>query len=504
MSLPDITFNYGAGGLGRALAGNDYISSLMFVNSSLPSGFNSTDRIKKIFSVADAVTLGIDNLYSDETKATSTYTVTNKGTAGDVVTINYTDYKGSVIQLAQYTLLTADISTTTTCALGLSNAINLGTNVHGFVAVPSSAIITITTKVGEGIYPNSGTPYTISITGTCAVTIAQAVVTGVASKRIIEYYHISEYFRLQPQGVLYVAYYATYDATNIALVRDFSNGEIRQFGVFNDLTTAFATSQVTAIQAIATASQTSHKPFSVLYAPEISGTTALSSLTDLTGLSSKNVSVVISQDGAGFGYRLWKTTGKSISDLGAKLGAVAFASVSDSIAWVGKFNMSNGTELDTINFSNGVVYSTVSDSLLTTLNNYGYLFLRKLVGITGSYNTPPTTATLPSSDYHFVHSNRTIDKATRGVRADLLPDLSSPIILNSDGTMTDSTVAYFESKAGLSLSQMVRDSELSNFSVTINPSQNVLSTNTLTVAVKLLPIGVADFIVVNIGFTTNL
>ena len=504
MSLPDISFNYGKGGLGRGLTGSDFISSFLFVNSSLPSGFGSSDRIKKIFSLADAVALGIDNTYSDETKATATVTVTNKGAIGDVVTVNYTDYNGTVIQLAQYTLATGDVTSTTTSATAMVTAINLGTNVHGFSATSSVAVVTITTKVGEGIYPNSGTPYAVTNTGTFASTVAQAVVSGVASKRIIEYYHISEFFRLQPQGVLYVAYYSSFSASNIELVRDYANGTIRQFGLFHDFSTAFATGQVTSIQAVATSSESLHKPFSVLYAPEISGTTSLSSLVDLTGLASKNVSVVISQDGGYFGYKLWKTTGKSISDLGAKLGVVSLSLVSESIAWVGKFNMSDGNELDTVAFSNGVTYSSASASLLNNLNNYGYLFLRKLVDVTGSYNTPPTTATLPSSDYHFIHSNRTIDKAVRGVRVDLINDLSSPLTLNSDGTLTSGLIAHFESQASIGLNQMVRNGELSNFSVTVDPAQNVLTNNTLTVAIKLLPIGVADFITVNIGFTTNI
>ena len=504
MSLPNITFNYGQGGLGRALPGNDYISGLMFVNSSLPSGFTLTSRIKKVFSLADAVALGIDNLYSDETKSTSTYTVTNKGAAGDIVKVVYTDYNGTAITLCEYTLASSDVSTTTTAATAVTAAINALTNTHGFSATSASAVITITTKKGEGIFPNSGTPYSLVVTGTFAATIVQVVVSGVASKRIVEYYHVSEFFRIQPQGVLYIAYYDSYSATNVALVRDFANGEIRQIGVFHNYSTAWATSQVTSLQTQATDSQTLYKPLSILYAPEFSGTANISALTDITGLASKNVSVIISQDGGGFGYKLWKTTGKTISDLGAKLGAVALSLVSESIAWVGKYNMSDGTELETVAFGNGQQFTDIADSLLTTLNNYGYMFSRKLIGITGSYNTPPTTATLPSSDYHFIYSNRTIDKATRGVRTFLLPEVSRPITLNSNGTMTDAFIAYMEGQAGLALDQMVRAGELSAYDVTINPSQNVLSTNNITVAIKLLPIGVADFITVNIGFTTNI
>jgi len=503
MSLPNITFNYGQGGLGRALPGSDYISGLMFVNSSLPSGFSSTARIKKIFSLADAVALGIDNLYSDETKSTATYTVTAKA-AGDVVKVVYTDYSGTAIALCEYTLTTADASTTTTAATAVAAAINALTNTHGFTATSSAAVITITTKKGEGIFPNTGTPYSLTVTGTFAATIAQSVVSGVASKRIVEYYHVSEFFRLQPKGVLYIAYYATYDAANVALVRDFANGEIRQMGVFHNYSTAWATGQVGALQTQATNSQALYKPLSILFAPEFSGTANVSALTDITGLNSKNVSVIISQDGSGFGFKLWKTTGKTISDLGAKLGAVALSAVSESIAWIGKFNMSDGTELETAAFGNGQNNNDLSDSLLTTLNDYGYMFLRKMIGIGGTYNTPPTTATLPSSDYHFVYSNRTIDKATRNVRTTLLPEVSRPITLNSDGTMTAGFIAYMESQTGLPLEQMIRDNELSAFDVQIDPAQNVLSTNNINVAVRLLPIGVADFITVNIGFTTSI
>jgi len=506
MSLPNILFVYGQGGLGRALPGQDHVSGIMFTNSSLPSGFSSSNRINKIFSVQDAVALGIDNLYSDETKSTATVTVTNKGVAGDVVTLKYTDYAGVVVTLCSYTLVTADITSTTTSATAIKNAINLNTNVHGFTANSSSAVVTITCKVGEGIYPNSGTPYalTLSSGATFAATLVQNVVAGVASKRAVESYHVSEFFRIQPKGVLYVAYYDTYSASNLELIRDYADGKIRQIGVMNDLSTSFATSQVTALQTVATSSQALYKPFSILYAPEISGTSTLTSLSDLTGLASKNVSVVISQDGNAKGYKLYKTVGKSISDLGAKLGAVAYSKVNESIAWVGNLNMSDTTELDVVAFSNGVIYNSTTQSTLDVISGYGYVFLRKLVGIAGSYNTPAYTCTLPSSDYHFVQNNRTIDKATRVVRTSLLPELSSPIALNSDGTMKDTTVAFLESQAGLNLAQMVRDGELSAYEVTINPSQNVLTSNTLVVAIQLLPIGVADFITVNIGFTTSL
>jgi hypothetical protein len=51
---------------------------------------------------------------------------------------------------------------------------------------------------------------------------------------------------------------------------------------------------------------------------------------------------------------------------------------------------------------------------------------------------------------------------------------------------------------------MQREFELSAFSVTIDPSQDVLTDNELTIAVKLVPVGVADTITVNIGFAVSI
>ena len=79
MALNNISFVKGKSGLGRPLAGKDYISGLLFYTNTLPSGFTATNRIKQIFSVADAVALGIGNTYADETQASGVYTISAMG-----------------------------------------------------------------------------------------------------------------------------------------------------------------------------------------------------------------------------------------------------------------------------------------------------------------------------------------------------------------------------------------------------------------------------------------
>ena len=520
MPLPNITFIQSPNGLGRPLTGTDYISGHLHYYASgatLPTGFTSSDRIKKVFSVADAEALGITDAHLGETKAVAKAAIGGTPAAGDTVAITYTGIDGAETVLDTYTLTTADAVSTTTAAAALAAQINAGTQTHGFSATSSSANLFITTKAGEGIYPNSIAPdfrvtYSSNVTGGVTTTWTQptgsgSTVLGVASWIDTLHYHISEYFRIQPKGELYVGLYeeesTTYTFAAITTMQNFAQGAIKQIDVF-EKNVAFSSAQATALQAIAAANAAVYKPLQIVLNAEISGTASVATLTDLSTLTAPKVSVSIAQDGAGTGYHIYKATGKSVGIGGAMLGAISFASVSDSIAWIQKFNMaSGGTELDTIAFANGQLYTALADSQFQSLNNYAYVFLVKHIGITGSYFSDSKTTVISTSDYSTIENNRVYDKVTRVVRAALLPSLSGPLKVNADGTLNLDTIGFFESLANQPLIQMEADNELSAHKVIINPTQNVLSTSTLELTIQLVPIGVARFIEVNVGFVVS-
>jgi hypothetical protein len=343
------------------------------------------------------------------------------------------------------------------------------------------------------------------VTGTIQATPAQFA-AGIASRRAIMHYHISEFFRVSPQGVLYVGVFpvpGTYSYAEIATIQNYAEGKIRQLGVFKD--EVYVASELTAIQTVCNMLDADHKPVSnVLLAADIKAVADLTTLANLSIRTDHKTSVVVSQDGAGKGARLYFTSKKSITNLGAALGAVALSKVSESIAWINRFNISSGTECETLAFANGTLYSAIDANTLNVLNNYRYLFLRKFVGISGSYFNDSHTAVAPTSDYAYIENNRTIDKAIRGVYATLLPNLNGPLVMNSDGTLNDNTIAALEADARPNLDQMVRDGEISAYAITIDPAQNVLSTSKLVIAIKLVGVGVARNITVNIGYTIAL
>jgi hypothetical protein len=514
MALPNINFVKSTSGLGRALPGTDYVSGMLHYYTSgatLPTGFTSNDRIKKIFSVADAENLGITGNHLGETAAVASFNVVGTPAAGNTVAITYTGILGVETVLDTYTLTTADAVSGTTAATAIAAAINAGTQTHGFSATGAAAKVLITTKSGEGIFPNSGTPYDAIATGAISgSTVTQptgssGTVLGVASWIDTLYYHISEYFRIQPKGELYVGLYVeevAYTFAAITLMQNYAQGAIKQISVF-EKNVAFSTAQLSALQSIANANEAVYKPLQIILNAEISATPSVATLVDLSTSTAPNVSVCIAQDGANNGYYIYQATNKSVGAIGAMLGAVSLAVVSESIAWVSKFNMALGAELDTIAFSNGQVYTALADSQFESLNNYSYVFLRKLTGITGSYWSDSKTTVSPTSDYATIENNRVYQKITRVVRANMLPALSSPLKVNADGTLTAGTIGYFETLANNPLVQMEADGELSAHKVIINPAQDVLATSTLELTLQNVPLGVARIIKINVGFVKS-
>jgi hypothetical protein len=509
--MNSVDFNKGQGGLGRPLPGRDYISGLIFycANGKLPSGFSTSARMKHFYAPSDATAAGILNDYSDETQATGVYTLTNIGANADTLEFTFTEPEGKVISLGKI-IKTSSESTVTLLAAKMVAAINALTYIHGYSAANTAGAITFTVRKGLGVFPNSGTPLTMVTSGTIAGSTTTAFAGGVTSLQAIWYYHISEFFRMQPKGELYVGFFAvpgTYDYAELTTMRTFSEGAIRQFGIYKDGTALDANADTSAIQAQKLLSDTAKQGFSVILGADISGTGDISTLADMSIYNNPGASVVIAQDGAGLGNQLWYSYGKSITTLGATLGAVAFAAVNEDIAWVGKFNFSNGYELDTLAFANGVKYKapSITTNLLESLNNRRYIFLLKISSdVPGSYISDSHTATAVTSDYAYIENVRTIDKAIRGINTYLTPLIASPLLLNADGTLRDTTVAYFEEQADTPVLQMQKDSEISARLVTINPNQNVASTSKLIIAVEIVPVGVARKIIVNIGFVTSI
>lgn len=524
-----IKFTVAQGGIGTPLPGQDHYSAFLFDADVLPSGFGANDRIKKVLSLAAAEALGITDSHSDETKATGGQVlITAPGAATEIQSIYITPANGARTRLGSYVVQSGDAAADV--ASGLVTAINLLTSIHGYVATLNTATVQLTAPAKQGAAINASglafeTLLSTGSAGTGTATVMQFS-GGVGSQVAPMHYHVSEFFRMQPGGVLWIGIYdfsSAYDAAKIKSVQDYAEGQVRNFGVY--LQNTYAASFITSSQTVVDGLFLEDKQVDNVYiAADLSATT-ISALTNLTTLDSENVALVLLEDGGGEGYRLAGVTGKSITSLGCVLGVKAFANVHENCGWVGKFNLAGfnssylTTENDIIAFATGELYSnqpvsvigdTNTPSLLTT---YGYHWAKKYVGITGSFLDTTPTCTLASSDFARTERNSVMNKAIRLVRTKETPLVNSPLYVDaSTGKLDFATIQTFKNAAFEALEQMARDGEINTntdgtlpaASVVIDPDQDVITNAEIQITINIVPVGTAETISNTIGFKTQL
>jgi len=511
----------------------------MFYTDTLPDGFTLTDNIKPLLSIQDAEDLGILDDHSDETVATGgNALITTPGAADDVNSI----YIDGVL-LGSYTVITADDADAV--AVGLRAAVNALTSKHGFVAAGATANIALTAPDEMGEMLNSAT-LSFSSTGTGAATMTQFS-SGAGSFFAVMHYQISEFFRIKPDGKLWTGIFptGTFDASEIADMRAESEGEIRQIGVFINAAT-LATSHITQIQAELVTARTEHENlFGVLHADCSSLT--LSTLSNLTSLTSSKVQVNIGEDGnyhqtaysrtqsylagnkvkwlnktyvsikAGIGQEVYDTdyftevsinlpdiVGFSVGTLGNLLGNWAKARVNESPANPERFALTDGNILSEAGFATGDLYKDISVALRNQLNDYHYTYLRTFKGVGGVFYNDSYTAIARSDDYATGENNRTMDKAERNIYVSLVPKLVGDIDLNADGTLDQASINEYHSIVDGELDIMEIDGEVSAKEVEIDNTQDILQTSQLEITVTIVPKGKARNIVVNNAYAVKL
>lgn len=518
-----ITFNISSGGLGRAALGQDYVSGMVFYNNSLPSGFTSNANILKFGSINDAINAGININYGGETKAIFKFQVT-LGATGDVITVNFTEPGSSVVQLCKYTVLATD-TTSAILATSIANAISTNISNGGYKAAESTGggnfFVNITVRPGLGVYPNTGTPLVNTVVGSTTLGSVSETTTGVADVLAVYYYHINRFFTQNPGSTLYVGIFGVpswsgYNFVEIYTMQKFAQGALRQIGMYiNDATggtNASLHSYITAMQGQVATLISQKQPLSVFIGADLHSMTA-AAFTDLSTLNSEHVSVVIGQDGAALGFALYNAYALSITNLGDVLGIVSRAQVNWDISWSQQFNLAiDGVENVIPAFATGELLSNLSSGTISSIDAFRFLFGHIFINNNpaGTFMNDSHTCTAYTSDFAYIENVRTYDKALRNLNAAYLGPLGSPITLQSNGTLTNASVAYFEGVGETVLNAMTSGNpnsglpELSAYSVAISPSQDVLATSNILVTISMIPTGSARTITINLSFAASI
>ncbi len=320
------------------------------------------------------------------------------------------------------------------------------------------------------------------------------------------HYHLSEVYRLNPAVILYVGIFdkpSSYSFAEVKTMQNYANGKLRQIGVWCGDRALGTGDDLTTLQGIADTLTEQSKELVILYAPKVTSVTSLS--TDLAGGNKSRVSVVIGQAGSGTGAELYadsanKSTKSSVSGLGTVLGLVSRAKVHQCIAWVKEFP----TGISVPAFGDGTLLNSLDAGVINTLDTSRYLFFVTQEGQSGSYMNDSHNMDSATSDYATIESVRTMDKAVRGIRTYLIPELGGNVYIDAEtGKLTSATVSHLETVAGIALEDMERAGELSGYKPEIDPEQDVLSSSTVEVVIKNVAVGVMRHMNIKIGYVKS-
>lgn len=318
------------------------------------------------------------------------------------------------------------------------------------------------------------------------------------------HYQLEEVFRINPSITLYMGLFSKPESMTfqeMKTVQNYAEGAIRQMAIWNG-DTAPTADNIVKLEAVADSLDTENAPLSTLYAPLVSN---YKNLPSNLATNNPRVSVVIAQAGSGTGAELYKSkdnkTKATVSAIGVALGTLSKAAVHQCIAWVKNFP--SGISMPAL--GDGTLVRTIDKGELEKLDTNRYLFLNNVVGVAGSYWNDSHTMDSPTSDYAAIESVRTMDKAVRGIRTYLTPELGGNVYIDPNtGKLQSYTVSHLETTANIPLEEMEKAGELSGYKAEIDAEQDVLSTSTIEVTIKNVPVGVVRKFKVKIGFVKSL
>lgn len=358
--------------------------------------------------------------------------------------------------------------------------------------------------------------------GLTAATDANAA----ADTTALCYYHISEFFRLNPDGKLFVLNGDAIAAADLddaadAIMATAANS-VRYIGVvfgFDPdatltIATGFADFVTTAQTTLQTWRDARADEFVYVDAIVIEGVAASTTLLDLKTRDAAQTSIVVACD---FGYLAdYAAAFKKTAAVGSALGSIGVRMLSESIGSVtverppaAKRGRPNYSLVDTrtnrwllVGLSTAQAFNDLTQAVRDELTTKAYIYAGQYEGYSGVYFNSDATCTLATDDYNTIHINRIWDEATRGIRRALIPRMNSRVQIDPEtGRIKPSTIADWDAAAKREVEVLLKEGEISDFRFTLDPNQDVIATGKVEVSLAITPQGIAKEIEATIGFT---
>lgn len=151
-------------------------------------------------------------------------------------------------------------------------------------------------------------------------------------------------------------------------------------------------------------------------------------------------------------------------------------------------------------YSNAQGFTTLTDTQRDTLNDKGYIFLRRFNGKVGFYFNDDPTITPLTDDYCYIGRSRTIDKACMLAIQVLTDYVNDDVEVEQDtGKILPSIIKNIEANIETHI-QRNMVGEISGVDAYIDPAQDIISTDELKAELAIIPKGYFKKIKVTVGY----
>ncbi|MEZ0611936.1 DUF2586 family protein [Fibrella sp. WM1] len=237
----------------------------------------------------------------------------------------------------------------------------------------------------------------------------------------------------------------------------------------------------------AEAQNTLHRPCRILLDGKFLDP-ALANLRNLKTHTFNRVGVVVGTNRAGRN-----------AAMGLALGSIAAIPVHQNL---GRFR--NGSLPISEAYTTNNIAVKANSTQAVTLDQKGYIFLRKYPNQAGYYWVGDHMACADTDDFNSLANGRVADKVARLLYTNLLPELLDNVPVDTEtGKIPATWVKNLQGKLdrAISLGMITNgESEISGVTTFIDPAQDILALSKLEVTCRVTPLGLARDIVVTLGF----
>lgn len=129
-----------------------------------------------------------------------------------------------------------------------------------------------------------------------------------------------------------------------------------------------------------------------------------------------------------------------------------------------------------------------------------FITLRSILGKTGVFITNPNLMAPVGSDFKWLQYRRVLDVAAGNLRAIAITFLNDSVIANPDGTISETSARAIEQTCDNYVRTQLPQGSISELTITVDRTAKIVTTSTLPITLRVLPVGYANFITLDVGF----